>query len=194
MRPEYQRSIGGSQVTPKNATIAWPATRSTNSPSRIQSSATIRPEKTWSVPVLLVGEEHALVVPVPLALEELFRFVRALELKDLVHLRIAGVDLAAQRVAVVGGVVAAAVAQADVDQAPQRVAAADHAAGGVLDVQVEDDAGVGLARPGEEALGVLLDQPHGAVDDVDAFATSVVAHLAHELLQGVALAVDRGAH
>ena len=27
MRPEYQRSIGGSHGTPQNATIAWPADR-----------------------------------------------------------------------------------------------------------------------------------------------------------------------
>src|SRR6185295_15939325 len=186
MSPEYQRSIGGSQVTPQNATIAWPATRRTKSASRVQSRAITERRKPGS----LVPEEHPLVVPVPLALEELVGIVLALELEEFRHLRVAGVDLAAQGEAVVGGVVAAAVAQAQVDQAPRRVGAADHAAGGVLDVQVEDDAGVGLARPGEEALAVLLDQAHCAVDDVPGVLARVLAHLAHEALELLTLDVD----
>src|SRR5215813_4892419 len=141
MRPEYQRSIGGSHGTPQNATIAWPATRATNKISSTQSSGTTNQGQTTFI-CLLVPKVHPLVVPVPLALEQVVRVVLALELEELRHLRIAGVDLAAQRVAVIGGVVAAAVAQPEVDQAPQRVGAADHPAGGVLDVQVEDDAGV----------------------------------------------------
>src|SRR6185295_19811056 len=188
MSPEYQRSIGGSQVTPQNATIAWPATRRTKSASRVQSRAITERRKPGS----LVPEEHPLVVTVPLALEELVWIVLALELEEFLHLRIAGVDLAAQGEAVVGGVVAAAVTQAEVDQPPQRVGAADHAARGVLDVQVEDDAGVGLARPGEEALAVLLDQAHGAVDDVPGVAPGVFAHLVHEGLERLALDVDLG--
>src|SRR5687767_4223178 len=95
--PEYQRSIGGSHGTPKNATIAWPATRSTNSASRIQSSAAKSP--------MLLGEVHALVVPVPLALVELLRVVLAFQLQEFRHLREARVDLAAQRIAVVRRVV-----------------------------------------------------------------------------------------
>src|SRR5688500_10886262 len=71
---------------------------------------------------LLLRKIHALVVPVPLALVELVRVVLALELEEVLHLREAGLDLALQRVAVIGRVVAAAVAQADVDQAPQGVA------------------------------------------------------------------------
>src|SRR5687767_11331640 len=131
-------------------------------------------------------------MPVPLALVELLRIVLALELEELLELGIAGVDLAAQRVAVVGRVVAAARAKADVDQAPQRVGAADRAAGRMLDMQVEDDAGVGLARPGEEALVVLLDEAHRAVDDVEVVAARMLAHLAHEALERVPLAVDLG--
>src|ERR1051325_10956598 len=230
-RPEYQRSIGGSHGAPPNATIAWPATRRTNSVSSAQSRGTTKSgtdhdylccsstanssdspftlfrsypcESSGSgfdrggnkrglslISGLFVAKVHALVVPVPLALEELVRVVLALELEELRHLRVAGVDLAAQRVAVVGGVVAAAVAQPEVDQAPQRVGAADHPAGGVLDVQVEDDAGVGLARPGEEALAVLLDQAHRAVDDVPGVHARVLAHLGHEALELLALDVD----
>src|SRR5262245_61012723 len=189
MSPEYQRSIGGSHVTPQNATIAWPATRSTNSASSDQSSGTTNQGQTTFLG-LLVPKVHALVMAVPLALEELVGIVFALELEELRHLRIAGIDLAAQRVAVIGRVVAAAVAQAQVDQAPQRVGAADHAAGGVLDVQVEDDAGVGLARPGEEALAVRLDQAHRAVDDVPGVDSPILPHFGHEALELVALDVD----
>jgi hypothetical protein len=71
-------------------------------------------------------------------------------------------------VAVVGGEVAAAVPQGEIDHAAELVAGADQAGAVVLDVQVEDDAGVGLLRPGQEALLVRLDQADGAVDDVDA--------------------------
>src|SRR5712664_1044573 len=128
-------------------------------------------------------------MPVPVALEQLLRVVLALELEELEELREAGLDLLAQGVAVIGGVVAAAVLDADVDQAPEGVAGADRAARGVLDVQIEDHAGVGLLRPGEEALAVLLDEPHRAVDDLDALAARIVAHAGHEGLERVALAV-----
>src|SRR5688572_1415870 len=174
MSPEYQRSIGGSQETSARATRAWPATLKTKSASSAQSR-------------LLGRLKHLLVVPVPLALEQLLRVVLALELEELLQLREARVDLAAQAVAVVGRVIAAAVLDADVDQPPEHVARLDQAARGVLDVHVEDHAGVGLARPGEEGLAVLLDQPDGAVDDVDLVALRVVAHLHHEALERVAL-------
>src|SRR5438067_7406317 len=85
-----------------------------------------------------LAEEHLLVVAVPVALEELGRIVFALELQELDELRKRGFDLALQRVAVIGGVVAAAVAKTDVDQRPEGVGGADHGARGALDVQVED--------------------------------------------------------
>src|SRR3954464_10140653 len=190
-RPEYQRSIGGSQGTSQNATIAWPATRRTKSASSVQSRA-ISATRIRDRPRLLVPEEHPLVMAVPLALEEVVGIVLALELEELRHLRVAGFDLAAQGKAIVGGVVAAAVTQTEVDQAPQRIGAADDAPGGVLDVQVEDHAGVGLARPGEEALAVLLDQAHRAVDEVHCVAPGVLAHFGHEGLERLALDVDLG--
>src|SRR5919106_2009843 len=148
MRPEYQASIGGRNATSKKATSAWPATRRTNRASNAQRSR-------------LRLLKHPFVVPIPLALEQLVRIVLALELEELLQLRVAGIDLPAQRVAVVGRVIAAAVLQADVDQAPEYVARLDEAACRVHDVHVEDDAGVGAARPRQEALAVLLDQTHG---------------------------------
>src|SRR5687767_5678248 len=151
MSPEYQTCIGGRKRTSRNATSACPATLRTNRASRIHKRTLF----------LLV---HPFVVPEPLALEELLRVVLELELQEILQLGIAGVDLAAQRIAVVGREVAAAVLEADVDQAAEHVARLDQAAGVVLDVHVEDHAGVGLARPGQEALAVLLDQADGAVD------------------------------
>ncbi len=80
----------------------------------------------------------------------------------------------------------------DVDQAAEHVARLDQAARGVLDVHVEDHARIRLARPGHEALAVLLDQAHRAVDDVHLVAPRVVAHLGHEALERLALAIDLG--
>ena len=59
-------------------------------------------------------------------------------------------------------------------------------------MQVEDDAGVGLRRPGEEALLVLLDQPHRAVDDLHLLAARIAGDLGHERRQRVALAENLG--
>src|SRR6267142_616797 len=84
--------------------------------------------------------EHVLVVPVPVALEQLFGVVLALELEEVGELRVARVDLATQGVPVIRRVPAAAVLDAQIDQAAELVASADQAARGVLDVQVEDDA------------------------------------------------------
>src|SRR5688572_12604856 len=97
---------------------------------------------------------HPLVVAVPVALEELVLVVLALEPEEIAELREAGVDLVAQRVAVIRRVVAAAVLDGEVEQAAELVARADEAGAGVLGVHREAHAGVGLARPREEALGV----------------------------------------
>src|SRR5918995_490137 len=115
MSPEYQACMGGRNRTSRNATSACPATRRTKSANSAHRSKLL----------LLV---HPFVVPVPLALEQFLRVVLELELQEILQLRKAGVDLAAQRVAVVGRVVAAAVFEADVDQAAEYVARLDEAA------------------------------------------------------------------
>src|SRR5918992_92140 len=178
-------SWGGRKCTSRKTTSACPTTRSRNAMNRIQRRAV----SGYPPSFILV---HPFVMPVPLALEKFLRVVLQLELQEFLHLREAGVDLAAQPVAVVGREVAAAVLEPDVDQAPEHVARLDEAARRVLDVHVEDDARIGPARPRHEALAVLLDQAHGAVDDVDLVAARVVAHVRHEALERVALAVDLG--
>src|SRR5687768_14725566 len=111
--------------------------------------------------------EHVAVVAVPVALEELARIVLLLVAQELRELRVAGEKLPLDRVAVEGEVVAAAVAKAEVDQAPEGVAGADQAARAALDVDIEADAGVGAARPGQEGLLVLLDEADGGPHDVE---------------------------
>src|SRR5688572_29888840 len=108
MRPEYQTAIGGRKGTSSRATRTWPSTLAAKSANRTHKRRS----------ALLV---HPFVVPVPVALEKLLRVVFQLQLQELLHLGEAGVDLAAQSVAVIGREVAAAVFQADVDQAPEHV-------------------------------------------------------------------------
>jgi hypothetical protein len=86
---------------------------------------------------------------------------------------------------------AAAVLDAEVEQAPELVAGADGAAGAVLDVHVQVDAGVGLARPGEEALAVGLDQAHLRVHDLDLVAPRHLAQVGEQPVQALALAQQR---
>src|SRR5512145_2837890 len=155
--------MGGRKPTSKKATSTCPATRSTNRPNRNQSRSS----------ALLV---HPFVVLVPVALEELLRVVLELQFEKFLHLREAGVDLTAQGVAVVGGEVASTMLEADVDQAAEHVARLDESARGVLDVNVEDHARVRAPRPRQEALAILLDEPHRSVDHVDLVAARVVAH------------------
>src|SRR5688572_5535903 len=50
----------------------------------------------------------------------------------------------------------------------------------VVDVQVEDYAGVVRTRPGERRFAVALDQAHGAVNQIDLMSPEVSAHVAHE--------------
>src|SRR2546430_469401 len=133
-------------------------------------------------------------MPVPVALEEFARIVFALQLEEFLELRERRLYLAPERVAVVRRVIAATMAQADVDQRAERIGGADEAGARALDVEVEDHARIGLLRPGEEALAVLLDPPHGAVDDLGLGAKRVRAHLGHERLERLALAVDLGDH
>ena len=95
-------------------------------------------------------------MPVPVALEEFARIVFALQLEEFLELRERRLYLAPERVAVVRRVIAATVAQADVDQRAERIGGADEAGARALDVQVEDHARIGLLRPGEEAFAAFL--------------------------------------
>ena len=103
-------------------------------------------------------------------------------------------QLLAPREAVVGQEVAAAVAQRVIDEAPEMSGGALDVRRAVIDVQVEDDAGPGFARPGQRGLVFRFDEPDGAVDEVDAVEAEVAAHVVHEREQPVARHVELGDH
>ena len=66
--------------------------------------------------------------------------------------------------------------------------------GRVVDVQVEDDARPALARPRQHRLVVALDDPDGAVDDVDRVLLRVGADRVHEVGQLQAGHIELGDH
>src|SRR5260221_2908940 len=110
--------------------------------------------------------EHRLVEAIPVALKSLLGIVLALSLEELDELRVAGLDLRPRRPVMVGQVVAAAVLDRPVDEASEVAGRLLERVRVVRRVQVEDDGGVALLCPGQEALVVLLDEPDGAVDHV----------------------------
>ena len=62
--------------------------------------------------------------------------------------------------------------------------------GGVVSVEIQDRAGVGLLGPGQEAFIVALDPADGAVDDLHLVPAKVLAHLRQEVAQAFAGGVD----
>src|SRR5436190_19925729 len=100
-------------------------------------------------------------MPIPVALEALFRIELALLAQELDETGMAGLDLFAGGEAVVGEVVAAAARQGQVDEGAEGHRRSFHPRRGVVEVEVEDYASVGLASPGQEALFVRLDEAHG---------------------------------
>ena len=110
--------------------------------------------------------EHLAIVAVPRALEPLIGIVLTLQHQKLLHLWVAALNLVAPRPAMVSQVIAAAVRDAEVDEITERCGRFLDLAWRVLDVQVEDDAGIPIARPGQKRLVVFFDQANRAVDDV----------------------------
>jgi hypothetical protein len=66
----------------------------------------------------------------------------------------------------IGEEVTAIVMDGDVDEALKCRSRVRHAPSIMIDVQVEDDAGIAFAGPREECLGVTFDQAHGSIDEV----------------------------
>jgi len=92
--------------------------------------------------------------------------VAFLEREELADSWVGGEDLRAIDEAVVGEVETATSAERQVDQCAEGARGELDACGGVVDVQVEDDARVEVACPGEDRLVVLADEADGAVDDL----------------------------
>ena len=83
---------------------------------------------------------------------------------------------------------------ADIDQIAERARRRLDRRGRVLDVQVEDDARVPLARPGQERLVVLFDEPDRPVDDVRVAAAERAARIFHERMKAPARDIDLRNH
>src|SRR5687768_14056169 len=105
-------------------------------------------------------------MPIPVALETLLGIIGELVTQELDHPRMASLDLVAAGEAAVGEVEAAAFGNRQIGQAAEGVVGAGGTGGGVLGVEIEDHAGPGVSRPGEDALVVALDKANSAVDDV----------------------------
>src|SRR5437773_11768534 len=108
------------------------------------------------------------MVPVPSALKQLVWIVLPLPREELAHLWIASLHLILPRPAVICQVVAAAMCDPEIDQIAEGVVRRLDRLRRVVDVQVEDDARVAVARPGQERLVVSFDHPDRAVNDVRA--------------------------
>src|SRR5688500_16165759 len=100
--------------------------------------------------------------------------------EELPDPRMAGDELPRVGPAVVGQVVAAAELDGAVDETPEVGRRLRDARGCVLDVKIEDDAGPSAAGPRQTRLVVLLDDPDGPVNHVDAVLPGIGAHRQHE--------------
>jgi hypothetical protein len=115
---------------------------------------------------------------IPIALEGFGWVVPALRPQKLDHARMARLDLAPTRPAVIGEEVAAAEFDRAVDQAAEIIGRLGDAIRRVIDVQVHDRADPRLARPSENTLIVAFDQADGAVDQSDAVLSEIRAQAA----------------
>src|SRR5262245_50925207 len=129
----------------------------------------------YGAPSQPIGE-HLLVVPVPIALEHLGRIVAPLEAQKLGHLRVARLDLPAGCPSVVGEKVAAGKFDCAIDQPAEVIGGLAPAVPVVIHMQVHDGADPRLARPGEEALVVLLDEADRSVDELRTVVAQIRPH------------------
>src|SRR5262249_50880600 len=127
--------------------------------------------------------KHPLIVSVPIALENLCRVVPLLRPQELDHARMASLDLAPVRPAMISKEIAAAEFDRVVDQPAEITGRLCDTIRRVIDVQVHDRADPGLARPSENALVVAFDKADRAVDQADVVAPEICAHSGQECRQ-----------
>ncbi len=80
----------------------------------------------------------------------------------------------------VGEVIAASMRDRMVNQSNEGARGVDKRRSVVIDVQVEDHARIGLARPWQSALCIRLDQANRAVYEVGGVTYKVASHIVHE--------------
>src|SRR5260370_28922956 len=96
--------------------------------------------------------EHLLVVTIPIALEPLGGIILPFRTKKLGELRIARLHLFPGSPAMVGQIISTVAANGHVNEAPEGVRCILQPLRCVQHVQIEDHAGIRLARPLEEAF------------------------------------------
>src|SRR5688572_8004680 len=82
----------------------------------------------------------------------------------------------------------------DVDEPTEGLCRTSDAVRLVVDVQIEDHAGVVRTRPRERGFAVALDQAHGAVNQIDLMSPEVFPHVAYEGGEACARHVKFGDH
>src|SRR5688572_15600920 len=121
------------------------------------------------------------MMPVPVARKALIRIGEPLSAQKLRHPGIAAQQLVAARKAMVRQKITAIGFDRAVDESLQGEPGAVHAGSVMIHMQVEDDADIVPLGPSEKCILVLLDQPDGAVDEVDRMAKKILANRRHEL-------------
>ena len=120
---------------------------------------------------------------VPFTLKTLFRVVLLLQPEELCELRVAGFNLLSSGITMVRKIVRAFAAYRHVDESPEGILRTLKPLGAVNRMKVEDRAGIGLFRPGQEALIIALDKTHCAINQVDPILAEIFPHIIEETLQ-----------
>ena len=167
--------MSGSQAGATNKASTWPMTRAANSATQLHSSVAA---ERCAIQAAII--EQARQVAIPVALENSFGIEPALRGEELPDRGMRGFDLRGVREAVIGEEVAAAMAQGQIDEPAKVIGGARHILATVVDVQVEDHAGVVFARPGQRGFVLRFDEPDRAVDEIDAVQAEIAAHVVHE--------------
>ncbi len=92
----------------------------------------------------------------------------------------------------VGEVIRSPVGYCQVNQASKGVGRGGNIVGGVFDMQVEDDTGIGFFCPGQEALIVILYKAHCAVENICPVGFCLFFHFCHAGGKGVHGHIDFG--
>src|SRR2546422_870569 len=130
------------------------------------------------------------MVAIPVALKHLIRIVLLFQPQKLANLWITAFKLILARPPAIRQVVAPAVADPEIDEVAERVRRAIERGGRMLDMQIEDHAGIAVARPSQTRLVILLNQADCPVNHVGLPLAQGDAGLLHERRQPRPLHID----
>ena len=127
----------------------------------------------------MISEEAVVVLP-PIAGESTFRIMTSLFLQEFDDPWMGFENLVLPGPTVIGEVVGSSESGGQVDQTTEGLRGACDPFLIVIDMEVEDDAGIVSASPGEEALGVLLNEPDRSVNHRDGASAKEGCRAFHE--------------